>query len=115
MKKLILSLASAIPSMCFAQNAITTYTLVPYSSATTSLNVSVAVHQSNGQTVDYPVNYVYPSFSRDSQKVQWWNASSGLAITSFADSTNHFYTGTHQFLSKDVKGIDSFFHCCMTK
>lgn len=110
MKKILLFLL--LPLCSRAQNAVTTYTLTPYANGS-SVNLSCAITTSNGQTIDYPVNNVYPVFSRDSMKVQWWNINSGNSVTSMPDSIKHFYTGSFHFLT--VKSVDSFFHAVMCK
>lgn len=116
MKKLLLIasfLVAASASCCYAQ--VTTYTLTPYSNSVPSL-ISIALTSSSGMTVDYPVNEIYPQFSRDSIKVQFLNIQDrAMQVMSVPDSISHFFSGAHRFGTKDVKGLDSFFHCCMTR
>ena len=107
-------LASSIASS--AQNAITTYTLTPHTNLTTSVNVSCSIRSSNGQINDYPTGSIYPVFSRDSSKVQFFCIYDQTnRPMSVADSINHFQTGSFVFPVKGVKSMDSFFYNVMVK
>ena len=65
---------------------------------------------------DNPTGSIYPVFSRDSSKVQFFCIYDQTnRPMSVADSINHFQTGSFVFPVKGVKSMDSFFYNVMVK
>lgn len=114
MKNLILALLLALaifPSALFAQANTNKWTITPYQNAS-SHNISFAITNVAGLTVDYPVGSVYPQFTKDSVRVQFLLIYDPTTLIQGAtDSIKHFWTGSFQFLS--VKSLDSFYHVAM--
>lgn len=124
-RKIILAvmlLATAI-SHADGQYAPNAYTLTPVAVGTVNVSVAIQTKQWNStlgayvlQVTDYPVNALYPVFSKDSVKVQFLDIyDKSNIIMSAPDSISHFTTDSYQFFNKDVKGLDSFWQVKMIR
>lgn len=109
MKKIILALSLALSFNAVAQTAVTTYTITP---STTTFRIC----NSAGQVSDFPLNTLYPVFSKDSISVMFLGSFDKTTIYPFRqDSINHFTTGSFHFPVKGLKSLDSFYQAKMTK
>ena len=122
MKKIILAAALLLAQVpAFSQQAPNAYTLTPVAVGTVNVSIAIQTKQWSStysayvlQVTDYPVNALYPVFSKDSIKVQFLDIyDRSNTVMSAPDSISHFTTGSFNFWN--VKGLDSFWQAKMIR